>query len=61
MNFIAVYVDDMIIFDVDKFSVQELSSNLGKWIHFEDRGVPEWFLGIKIHKSEKRIILSQER
>ena len=41
MNFIAVYVDDMIIFDVDKFSVQELSANIGKWIHFEDRGVPE--------------------
>ena len=48
MSFIAAYVDDMIIFDVDEFSVQELIANLGKRIRIEDMGVTEWFLGIKI-------------
>ena len=55
-----MYVDDMIFFDVDEISVQELIANLGKGIRIEDKGVPEWFLEIKIHVSEKRIILSQD-
>ena len=48
MSFIAVYVDDIITFDVDNISVQELISNLDKRIRIED------------HVSEKLIILSQE-
>ena len=61
MSFIAVYVDDMIFFDVDENSVQELIANLGKRIRIEDKGVPEWFFGIKIQVGEKRITFSQER
>ena len=60
MSFIAVYVDDMITFDVDNISVQELISNLDKRIRIEDKGVPEWFVGIEVHVSEKFIIFSQE-
>ena len=41
MSFIAVYDDDMIIFDVDKVSVQELIASLGKRIRIEDKGVAE--------------------
>ena len=58
MNFIAVHVDDMIIFDVDEISVQELIANLGKRIRIEDKGVLKWFLGIKIDVNEKCVILS---
>ena len=61
MSFIAVYADDMIVFDADEISVHELIANLGKRNPIEDKGVPEWFLGIKIHVGEKRIIRSQER
>ena len=61
MSFIAVYFDDMITFDADKISMHELIANLGKRIRIEDKGVPEWFLGIKVHVGEKRIILSPER
>ena len=56
-----MYVDEMIVFDVDEISVQELITNLSNLIRIEDKGVPEWFLGKKIHVVEKRIILSQER
>ena len=48
MNFIAVHVDDMIIFDVDETSVQELVADLGKRIRIEDKGVLKWFLRIKL-------------
>ena len=48
MSFIAAYVDDIITFDVDEFSVQKLIANLGKRIRIEDKGATEWFLGIKI-------------
>ena len=61
VSFIPVYVDDMIIFDVDENSVQKLIANFGEWIRIENKGVPEWFLGIKIQVGEKRIKLSQER
>ena len=54
-------VDDLIIFDVDEFSVQELIANLGTRMRIEEKGVAEWFLGIKIHVGEKRILFSQER
>ena len=36
-----MYVDDMIIFDVNEISVQELTANLGMRIRSEDKGVPE--------------------
>ena len=36
-------------------------ANLGKQIRIEGKDVPEWFLGIKIHISEKRKMLPQER
>ena len=58
MIFIAVYVDDMIIFDIDEVSAQELIANLGKRIRIEDKGVPECFLGTKTHVVEKRTKLS---
>ena len=61
MSFIAVYNDGIIIFDVDETSVQELIANLGKRIRNEDKGVPEWFLGIKIHVGEKCFRFSQKR
>ena len=61
MKFAAVFVDDMVVFDVDEISLQELLAKLGKWIHIKDKGVSEWFLGIKTQVVEKRIILSQER
>ena len=60
-SFFAVYVDDIMIFDVDEILVQELNANLGKPIRIDDKGVTEWFLGIKIHVGKKHIILSQER
>ena len=55
-----MYVDDIIIFDVDEISIQELISNLGKRIIIDDEGAPEWFFRIKIHVGEK-VILSQEK
>ena len=61
MSILVVYVDDMIIFNVDEISVQELIANLGKWIRLEDKGVLDWFLGIKSHVGEKRTLLSQEK
>ena len=61
MSFIAVNDDDMIIFNIDEISVQELIANLGKRIRIEDKGVLEWFLEIKNHFGEKRILRSQER
>ena len=51
----------MIIFDIDEISLQELIANLGKRIRIEGKGVPEWFLGIKIHVGRKRVKFSQER
>ena len=61
MKYVAVFVDDMVVFDVDEISLQELLAKLGKWIHIKDKGVSEWFLGIKTQVVEKRIIISQER
>ena len=60
-SFIVVDVDDIMIFDVDEILVQELNANLGTTIRIDDKGVTEWFLGIKNHVGEKHIILSQER
>ena len=39
-SFIAVYVDDMIIFDVDEISVQKLIANLSERVRIEDKGIP---------------------
>ena len=47
MSFIALFVNDMIVFDVDELSLQELIANLGRRIRIEDKSVPESFLGKK--------------
>ena len=60
MSFFAVYIDDMIIFDVDFFAVQKLIANLGKWFRIGNKCVPEWFFGRKIHIDDKRIVILQE-
>ena len=51
----------MIYFDVGTISVQELLANRGKRNRIEDKGIPEWFLGIKYHVVEKRLIFFQAR
>ena len=51
--FIAVDVDDIMIFYVDETLVQDLNANLGEPIRIDDKGVTEWFLGIKIHVGKK--------
>ena len=55
-----MYLDDMIVFDVEESSVQELLAILGMQIRIEDKGVSEWFLRIKNHVGEKSITVSQE-
>ena len=51
-----MYVDDIIIFDVDETSVQELLTNLGKWTRLENKAVCECFWGIKNYVGEKRLV-----
>ena len=56
-----MYLDDMIVFDVEESSVQELLAILGMQIRIEDKGVSEGFLRIKNHVGEKSITVSQEK
>ena len=42
-----MYIDGMIVFDVEESSVQELLGNLGMQIRIEDKSVSELFLGRK--------------
>jgi hypothetical protein len=58
---LSVYVDDIIITGDDSFKMSQLKQKLSKEFEVKDLGQLRYFLGIKIARSPKGIVLSQRK
>ncbi|GJY62669.1 retrovirus-related pol polyprotein from transposon TNT 1-94 [Tanacetum coccineum] len=58
---VLVYVDDLLITGSSKIEIQNLKSQLSSHIHMKDLGELNYFLGLKICRSEQGIFISQKK
>lgn len=56
---ISLYVDDMFIFEIGEYCVNDTEKLLSSVIDMKDLGVAELILGIKIIRNDKDIVISQ--
>ena len=61
ITILAIYVDDIIITGDDDVEILRLKKNLSKEFEVKDLGQLRYFLGIKIARSPKGIVLSQRK
>ena len=59
--FLVVYVDDIIITGDDMAGISTLKCFLHGQFHTKDLGMLKYFLGVKVMRSKRRIVLSQRK
>ena len=58
--YVLTWVDDLVIAGNSQNEIEKLKSSLESKFKMDDRGDLEWFLGMRILKTEKGITLDQE-
>jgi hypothetical protein len=61
ITIMAVYVDDIVMTRDDVEEIKCLKENMGRAFEVKDLGPLRYFLGIKIARSPKGIVLSQRK
>ena len=54
---IAMWVNDLIIFEKNMLSIQDLKAALNKKYEMKDLGELKYFLGIQVHRSKKQKLI----
>lgn len=56
-----IYVEDLIIYGNDSFTIVKLKEYLNKYFHMKDFGILKYFLGIEMTYGPKRFFLYQRK
>ena len=59
--YLIVYVDDIVIIDIDQDGMRKLKQHLFDHFQTKDLGTLKYFLGIEIAQSNSSVIMSQRK